>query len=252
MKMELNTTNSSHPEWMSRTVQLLGDEAVSRLGSAHVLVAGLGGVGSSVAENLSRVGIGELTLVDRDTVQPTNINRQFPALHSTIGRSKAEVVAGRLMDINPDLKVHLREVFLKDEVIDEVLSVKYDFVVDAIDTLSPKLNFIHTAYQLGIPFTSSMGSGGRTDPTKISITDFSKTFNCPLAFVLRKRLRKMGVHKGFKVVFSSELINKDLLVVTENEQNKKSQLGTVPYIPMIFGAMLSSIVVDGILATEGA
>lgn len=236
------------PEWMSRTVQLLGEEKCSVLRDSHVLVVGLGGVGSAAAEYLVRSGIGSITLVDNDKVQATNINRQVPALHSTIGKSKVEVMKSRLKDINPDLKIRVKESYVNEDTLEMVLAEPYDFVVDAIDTLTPKILFIEKVYKMGIPLASSMGSGGKTDPTKITIADFKKTYNCRLAFFLRKKLRKMGVNGGFKVVFSTELTNKDLLLETEDEPNKKSILGTVAYIPAVFGAMLASIVIEGLVA----
>jgi tRNA A37 threonylcarbamoyladenosine dehydratase len=236
------------PAWMERNVQLLGAEKVKILNKARVLIVGMGGVGSAAAENLVRVGIGRLTIVDCDIVQASNINRQVPALHSTIGKAKVEVMESRLKDINPELEVSAVQTYLDDKSRNELLAEPYDFVVDAIDTLSPKIFFIEHLHKLGIPFCSSMGSGGKTNPTKISIADFKKTYNCRLAYILRKKLRKMGVDGGFKVVFSSELVDKDLVLEIDNEPNKKSTLGTVSYIPTIFGCMLASIVVDELTA----
>jgi tRNA A37 threonylcarbamoyladenosine dehydratase len=234
------------PEWMTRTVQLLGAEKCSLLQKAHVLVVGLGGVGSAAAENLARSGIGKITLVDNDTVQATNINRQLPALHSTLGLSKVKVMESRLKDINLELDVVSHEIYLNEDTMDLILEPSYDFVVDAIDTLAPKIYFIEKVYKLGLPLASSMGSGGKTDPNLISIVDFKKTYNDRLAYLLRKKLRKMGVHGGFKVVFSSELADKELVLEVDNEPNKKSVLGTLSYIPIIFGSMLASIVVEGV------
>jgi tRNA A37 threonylcarbamoyladenosine dehydratase len=234
------------PEWMTRTVQLLGAEKCGLLQKAHVLVAGLGGVGSAAAENMVRAGIGKITLVDNDTVQLTNINRQLPALHSTIGQAKVKVMESRLKDINPELNIITHELFLNEETLDFILEPSFDFVVDSIDTLTPKILFIEKVIKLGVPLASSMGSGGKTDPSKIFITDFRKTYNCRLAYLLRKKLRKLGVHGGFKVVFSTELADKGLVQEVDNEPNKKSVLGTVSYIPVIFGSMLASIVIDGV------
>lgn len=234
------------PEWMSRTVQLLGEEKCDRLRQAHVLVAGMGGVGSVAAEALVRTGIGKITIIDNDIVQASNINRQVPALHSTIGKPKVEVMEARLRDINPELEIRALQIYLNDETRDQVFAEKYDFVVDAIDTLSPKIFLIEKVCKMGIPLASSMGSGGKTDPTKITISDFKKTYNCRLAYILRKKLRKVGINGGFKVVFSTEFVDKEHMSITENEPNKKSIHGTVPYIPSIFGNMLASIVVDGI------
>ncbi len=234
------------PEWMERTLQLLGEEKLRKLKNSHVLVVGLGGVGSVAAESLVRTGIGRITIVDCDIVQSSNINRQVPALHSTLGKSKVSVMEARLKDINPDLEINALEIFLDDDTGDSLFTTHYDFVVDAIDTLSPKIFLIEKVLSCGLPLASSMGSGGKTDPTKITIADLKKTYNCRLAYILRKKLRKMGINGGFKVVFSSELVDKDLVFETENERNKKSRLGTVPYIPAIFGNMLASIVIDGL------
>lgn len=238
------------PEWMTRTVQLLGSEACRALQNAHVLVAGLGGVGSSAAESLVRSGVGKITIVDNDSVQPSNINRQLPALHSTVGMPKTAVMEARLKDINPALSIHSLRIYLNEETIETILNERYDFVVDAIDTLTPKILFIERVYKMGIPLASSMGSGGKRNPSKIKIDDFSKSYNCRLAYLLRKKLRKMGVSGGFKVVFSSELTDKSLLLQSENEPNKKAISGTVAYIPQIFGCMLASIVVEGITAAK--
>lgn len=245
-----NNNTAGFPEWMTRTVQLLGAEKVARIRGAHVLVAGMGGVGSMAAEMLARAGVGQMTLVDNDIVQPSNINRQLPALHSSIGNQKVKIMEYRLKDINPEIKVRGLQTYINEDSLDGILATPYDFVVDAIDTLMPKILYIETVYKRGIPLASSMGSGGKTDPGKISITDFGKTYNCRLAYLLRKKLRKRGVSKGFKVVFSSELVDKKHLVITEDEPNKKSITGTISYIPVIFGCMLSSIVIEGI--TGGA
>lgn len=229
---------------MERTVQLLGAEKTGRLMDAHVLVAGLGGVGSVAAESLVRAGVGEITIVDSDHIQPSNINRQVPALHSTLNQSKAEVMKERLQDINPDLVVHVREEYINEDSLDDLLSSPYDHIVDAIDTLTPKILFIERVRKMGRPLASSMGSAGKTDPSKIKISDFKKTYNCRLAYLLRKKLRKMDIEGGFRVVFSNELVDKSLILPVENEQNKKSNLGTISYIPSIFGNMLASIVVE--------
>lgn len=238
------TENQKFPAWMSRNLQLLGAAKCRALQDAHILIVGMGGVGSAAAECLARIGVGNITIVDSDKVQASNINRQVPALHSTVGRSKVSVMESRLKDINPDLKVKALEMYLNDDSRDQLLTGKFDYVLDAIDTLSPKIFFIEKLHLLKIPFASSMGAGGKTDPTKISIADFKKTYNCRLAYILRKKLRKMGVIGGFKAVFSTELIDKELVLASENEPNKKSILGTVSYIPTIFGCMLASIAVD--------
>jgi len=233
---------------MSRTVQLLGPEKVEILRDAHVLVAGLGGVGAMTAEMLVRAGIGNLTIVDNDSIATTNINRQLPAAHSTVGLSKVKLVEVRLRDINPELHIYGMQSYINEDNLESVFSRKYDFVADAIDTLTPKILLIEHTVRLGVPLVSSMGSGGKTDPSKISITDFGKTYNCKLAYLLRKKLRKMGVTGGFKAVFSSELADKSTLKIGENMPNKKSIPGTISYIPAIFGCMLASVVVGGLTA----
>ncbi len=236
------------PEWMNRTVQLLGPEKVHKLMDAHVLVAGLGGVGPVAAESLVRAGIGEITIVDCDMVQASNINRQIPALHSTLGKTKVSIMKDRLMDINPHLIVHISEEYIDEDTLENLLSVSYDHIVDAIDTLTPKILFIEKVQKSNGRLASSMGSAGKTDPSKIKIADFKKSYNCRLAYLLRKKLRKLDITGGFRVVFSTELVDKSLILPVENEQNKKSTLGTVSYIPAIFGHMLASIVVEDITA----
>ena len=228
---------------MCRSELLLGEESLEKLRSKHVLIAGVGGVGGYAAEALCRAGIGEISIVDSDVVNASNRNRQLLALNSTLGMPKTEVMAQRLMDINPDLKLYIHKVFLKDEVIPEVLGGEFDYVVDAIDTLSPKLFFIKTCMENGLPLVSSMGAGGRVDPSKIVVADISKTYNCTLAHVIRKRLRYMGIRKGFKAVYSTELVAKDSVVATNGEGNKKSIVGTISYMPAIFGLNAASVVI---------
>ena len=182
--------------WNTRTELLLGADRMERLAHSHVLVVGLGGVGAYAAEQICRAGIGHMTIVDADTVNESNINRQLPALHSTLGMPKAEVVARRLLDINPRLKLGVLNEFLRDERTEEVLSAtRYDFVVDAIDSLSPKVFLLYHAYQRNIPVVSSMGAGAKMDPSQVRIADISKTCNCALAKAVRKRLRGLGVNK---------------------------------------------------------
>ena len=243
---ESRHSDSGFPEWMTRTVQLLGEEKVAQIRDAHVLVAGMGGVGSMAAEMLARAGIGEMTLVDNDIVQPTNINRQLPALHSTLGNQKVKVMEQRLKEINPEIGVTPLQTWINEDTLEGILSTPYDFVVDAIDTLMPKIQFIEAVYKRGIPLASSMGSGGKTDPSRIGITDFGNTYNCRLAYLLRKKLRKRGVSEGFRVVFSTEQTDRERLVSAGDEPNKKSIPGTISYIPAIFGCMLASIVIEGL------
>ncbi len=232
----------NNPIWLSRTSLLLGDERLERLKKAHVLVVGLGGVGAYAAEMLCRAGVGELTIVDADIVQETNINRQLLALHSTIGQSKTEILHARFLEINPNIVIHPIIEFIRDEKTDKLLSKSYSYVVDAIDTLAPKSNLIAKAIARGIPVVSSMGAGGRLDPTRVAITDISKSHHCPLAHMLRKRLSKMGIKTGFKVVFSDEEIQPNSMILAE-EQNKKSNVGTISYMPAVFGICCASAVI---------
>ncbi len=233
--------------WKKRTQLLIGEEGINKLEQAHVLIIGLGGVGAYAAEQICRAGVGHMTIVDGDCVEETNRNRQLPALISNIGKPKAEVLAQRFLDINPALQLTVINEYLKDERMQEVLlSAKYDYVVDAIDTLSPKTFLVWHCVQNGIPVVSSMGSGGKFDPSKVEIADISKTYNCALAKVLRKRLHRMGIKKGVQVVFSSELTDKSKVVVEEG-QNKKSTVGTISYMPPVFGCFIASAVLTGLL-----
>ncbi len=234
-------------KWNSRTELLLGSERMEYLAGCHVLVVGLGGVGAYAAEQLCRAGIGRMTIIDGDVVNESNLNRQLPSLHSTIGQAKAEVVGKRLLDINPDLKLTLLNEFVKDERMEEVLSAaKYDFVVDAIDSVSPKVFLLYHSYNLHLKIVSSMGAGGKTDPSQVRIADLSKSSECALAKVIRKRLRRKGINKGIPVVFSTEPANPEAVIETENEQNKRTTVGTVSYMPATFGCFLASYVIRNI------
>ncbi|MBN1131574.1 MAG: tRNA threonylcarbamoyladenosine dehydratase [Bacteroidales bacterium] len=234
---------SPHPGWQERTIQLIGETGCKKLASARVLVAGLGGVGAMAAEMLCRAGVGHLTIADGDTIQPGNLNRQLPAKHSTIGRKKADVTGETLMDINPGLDMVIINSYIRDDGMEDILSGHFDYVVDAIDTLSPKTSLIYHAMKRGLKLVSSMGSGGKTDPSLIRIADISESFNCRLAYLLRKKLRKLGIERGFKVVFSTEPVDKKVIIPVEDELNKKSTAGTISYIPAMFGCMMASAVV---------
>ena len=252
------------PQWQERTALLLGEEALLRLREAVVVVAGLGGVGAYAAEMVARAGVGRMVLIDSDRVGESNKNRQLLALDSTLGRLKTEVMAERLLDINPELHIVKVPEYLTEDNIPEVFEnalremalcgssdpdgaltdepaastgLAPDFVIDAIDTLAPKIALISHCVHSGIPLVSSMGAGAKLDATKVRLTDLSKSYNCPLAFILRKKLRKIGITKGFPVVFSEELPERDAIVPTEGERNKKSQVGTVSYIPAVFGCV---------------
>lgn len=231
-------------DWKQRTRLLLGEEKMERLQQAHVLVVGLGGVGAYAAEIICRAGVGRMTIVDADTVQPTNINRQLPALHSTMGREKAEVLAARFKDINPDIQLTVLPVFLKDDNIPELLdAARYDFVVDAIDTLAPKCYLIAEALKRHIKIVSSMGAGAKSDITQIRFADIWDTYHCGLSKAVRKRLQKLGIKRKLPVVFSTEQADPKAVLLTEDEQNKKSTCGTVSYMPAVFGCYLAEYVI---------
>ena len=233
--------------WLERTELLLGEEKLARLRSANVLVVGVGGVGAYAAEMIVRAGVGRMTIADADKVSETNINRQLVALHSTVGKEKCEVLAERLRDINPDLELKMVNRFIKDSETDTLLdSEKFDYVVDAIDTLSPKLALIKGALERGIPLVSSMGAGAKTDPTLMEIKDIAKTHHCPLAHMLRKRLHKIGIKRGFRAVFSPEPVREGAMILCE-EQNKKSNVGTISYIPALFGIGCASVVIRDLI-----
>lgn len=231
-------------DWKQRTRLLLGEEKMERLQQAHVLVVGLGGVGAYAAEMICRAGVGRMTIVDADTVQPTNINRQLPALHSTMGREKAEVLAARFKDINPDIQLTVLPVFLKDDNIPELLdAARYDFIVDAIDTLAPKCYLIAEALKRHIKIVSSMGAGAKSDITQIRFADIWDTYHCGLSKAVRKRLQKLGGKRKLPVVFSTEQADPKAVLLTEDEQNKKSTCGTVSYMPAVFGCYLAEYVI---------
>ena len=229
--------------WLERTELLLGQEKLAKLKRAHVLVVGLGGVGAYAAEQLCRAGIGKMTIVDGDVVEESNRNRQLPALISTKGKPKAEVLAARFHDINPELELTVINDFIRDDKTIELLkSQPFDYVVDAIDTLSPKVFLVYHAKQLGLKVVSSMGAGGKMDPSKIQISDISKSHSCGLARVMRKRLSRLGIKKGVKVVFSPEEIDENAIRLEES-QNKKSTVGTISYMPPLFGCFIASAVI---------
>lgn len=234
-------------EWKSRTALLLGEDRIDYLSGCHVLVVGLGGVGAYAAEQLCRAGIGKMTIVDADTVNESNLNRQLPALRSTIGRPKAEVVAQRLLDINPELELTVHNEFIRDERTEAILDeANYQFVVDAIDSLSPKVFLLYHALRRRMPVVSSMGAGAKTDPSQVRIADISKTQNCALAKAVRKRLRTLGVNKGIAAVFSTEMANPDAVIEVDDEQCKRTTTGTISYMPALFGCFLSAHVLRNI------
>lgn len=234
-------------DWMQRTRLLLGNEELVKLQNAHVLVVGLGGVGAYAAEMVVRAGVGAMTIVDADIVSESNINRQLVALHSTVGRAKAEILAARILDINPQLRLTVKQEYVKDELTDELLdAARYDYVVDAIDTLSPKVALIKGSLDRGYPLVSSMGAGAKVDPTQVQIKDIGKTHHCPLAHALRKRLHRLGVRSGFDAVFSAEEPIDGSMILCE-EQNKRSNVGTISYMPAVFGCAVASVVIQGLI-----
>ncbi len=224
-------------DWQRRTALLMGEERLEHLDRCTVVVVGVGGVGAYAAEMIARAGVGHLVLLDCDIVSPSDKNRQLPALDSNMGRQKVEVVRDRILDINPEADVRLIAEYLTEENIAQLLGgFKIDYLVDAIDTLAPKLALIEYCVQSGIPHVSSMGSGAKWDATKVRLVDLSQSYNCPLAFIVRKKLRKKGITKGFKVVFSEELPDRGA-IVEDAGRNKKSQVGTISYMPAVFGCV---------------
>ena len=224
-------------DWQRRTALLMGEERLEHLYRCTVVVVGVGGVGAYAAEMIARAGVGHLVLLDCDIVSPSDKNRQLPALDSNMGRQKVEVVRDRILDINPEADVRLIAEYLTEENIEQLLGgLRTDYLVDAIDTLAPKLALIEYCVISGIPHVSSMGSGAKWDATKVRLVDLSKSYNCPLAFIVRKMLRKKGITKGFKVVFSEELPDRGA-IMEDAGRNKKSQVGTISYMPAVFGCV---------------
>ena len=200
---------------------------------------------------IARAGVGRMTIIDGDVINTTNLNRQLLATHTTMGKAKAELMQDRLLAINPEIQLTVYNEFLRNErTLEIVRSQSYDYVVDAIDTLSPKLYLIIHSIEAGLPIISSMGAGGKRNPEKIHLADISKTYNCRLAKTVRKRLSRQGIRKGLKTVFSSELQDKNAVITTEEEQNKKSIVGTISYMPAIFGCMMAAEVIKDLCQTN--
>ncbi|MGA9638962.1 tRNA threonylcarbamoyladenosine dehydratase [Flavobacterium sp.] len=233
-------------EWTERAELLFEKEGLEKLQQSHVLVVGLGGVGSFAAEFLARAGIGKMTIVDGDVVDITNINRQLPALHSTVGQPKIDVVGDRLMDINPELDLIRIKEFLSPERAYEIVSKEYDYILDCIDSVTPKLNLIISARRQKVRIISNMGAGGKMDASKVKVADISKTTNCYLAKTIRKRLKKENINK-VKVVFSSEIQKESSLKMTDGSNFKKSFYGTNSYMPGLFGLYAAETVIRYIL-----
>jgi tRNA A37 threonylcarbamoyladenosine dehydratase len=239
------------PYWMSRTELMLGTNNVSQLMNKNVLIIGLGGVGAICAEMIVRAGVGKMTIVDNDKVDASNINRQIQALHSTVDLPKALVLEKRLKDINPNLDLTVLEIYIKDDITENLLDKeKWDYVVDCIDTLSSKVFLIKKCLDRNLPIVSSMGAGGKVDPSQIKVTDISKTYVCNLARYVRKRLQSLGIKKGLKVVFSPEKADQDKIIVTEKAFPKKSIIGTLSYMPAMFGCTVASVVIRDLMGFE--
>lgn len=237
--------------WTQRTELLIGKEGLEKLRKSAVLIVGLGGVGGIAAEMICRAGVGRMTIIDRDVVSNTNINRQIAALNSTNGEQKSRVIADRLKDINPELDLTVLSVWLNEENTEKILDEgKFDFVVDAIDTLSPKVFLIKSCVEKDVRIVSSMGSGAKIDPSKVMITDIAKTNYCPLAKAVRQRLSKLGIKQGVTVVYSTESADKNSVILTDGELYKKSTTGTISYMPALFGLYLASHVIRELIKTK--
>lgn len=237
-------------KWLSRTELLVGSEGLDRLQQAHVLIIGLGGVGSYAAEFIARAGIGKMTIVDGDDVEASNRNRQLPALATTEGQSKALLMEDRIKSINPEIEVHVIPHFLMPDEVEEVFSRPFDYVIEAIDSITPKATVISTAVMKGLPIVSSMGAGGKLDPTKLEVADISKTHTCPFAQYVRKRLGVLGIRNGVKAVFSTEHVIKESLMLTDGSRFKKSAYGTISYLPATFGAVCASVAIREIINSQ--
>jgi tRNA A37 threonylcarbamoyladenosine dehydratase len=237
--------------WLSRTELLIGKNALNKLSSSHVMVVGLGGVGSFAAEFIARSGIGSMTIIDGDVIDPTNRNRQLPALATNHGVSKAEIMSERLIAINPEIELTVVKKFLTPEMVQMYIAKCPDYIIDAIDSISPKLSFLSIAYAANISIVSSMGAGGKLDPTMLKIADISKTYNCPFAQQIRKQLKTdYAIRSGIKTVFSPEPTVKESLMLTDGSNYKKSAYGTMSYMPAIFGAAAASVAIRDLIGKK--
>ncbi|MEQ8688615.1 MAG: tRNA threonylcarbamoyladenosine dehydratase [Imperialibacter sp.] len=231
-------------DWLERTELLIGKEALGKLKNAHVLVVGLGGVGSYAAETLVRAGLGKITIIDGDDVDPTNKNRQLQALDSTVGQQKAYVLRDRFLDINPQLKIEVVDNFMEPDVMHAfLLQNHFDFAMDCIDSIVPKMSMILTLKRMKLKFISSMGAGGKLDPSKIRLADISKTRECKFAQQVRKNLKGKGVTKGVLCVYSEEVQPAHSLKLTDGSKYKKSFYGTISYMPAMFGMTMAAEVI---------
>ena len=236
--------------WQERAELIFKKEGLETLKNSHVLIVGLGGVGSFTAEFITRAGVGKITIVDGDTVDITNINRQLPALHSTVGQHKIDVVGDRLMDINPELELIRINEFLSPERTLEIVSKEYDYIMDCIDSVTPKINLIIAAKRKKVKIVSCMGAGGKMLVSKVVVKDISKTIVCPLAKQIRKRLKKEKISKGIKAVFSTEEADETSLKLTDGKNYKKSFFGTNSYMPALFGLYAAETVIHYLLKKE--
>jgi tRNA A37 threonylcarbamoyladenosine dehydratase len=234
-------------EWTERAELLFKEEGLEKLKNANILIVGVGGVGSFAAEFIARAGVGKITIVDGDVVDITNINRQLPALHSTVGKPKIDVVGDRLLDINPELTLTKIKEFLSPERAFEIVDEQYDYVMDCIDSVTPKLNLIIAAKRKRVKIISSMGAGGKMEAAKVKVSDISNTENCFLAKAIKKRLRAVKIDKGVKVVFSSEIQDENSLRITDGKNFKKSFYGTNSYMPGLFGLYAAETVIRHLL-----
>lgn len=234
-------------KWQERAVLLFKEEGMNKLTNANVLVVGLGGVGSFAAEFLARAGVGNMTIVDGDTVDITNINRQLPALHSTVGEPKVKIVGDRLLDINPELKLTRIEEFLSPERAFELVTPEFDYVLDCIDSVTPKLNLILACKRKKVKVISNMGAGGKYNAENVKVRDISKTEYCPLAKNVRKRLKLEGITKGVKVVYSDERPDYSSIKTTDGTNFKKSFYGTNSWMPALFGLHAAETVVKNLI-----
>ena len=231
-------------DWLDRTELLLGPEKLRKLSDASVLVVGLGGVGAYAAEMLCRAGIGHLTLVDGDQVESTNLNRQLPALVPTLGRNKTEVLGERFLAIHPSLDLDLRTEYLQDDAIEALLEErKFDCILDAIDTLTPKIQLAKACLDRRLPLVASMGAGARLDPEKVICADISKTFNCTLAKAYRHGLKQIGIRKGILAVFSTEPPIRSAVREDRSGPHKRSTTGTISFMPAVFGCHCAAAVI---------
>lgn len=236
-------------QWQERAALLFKEEGIDKLTKANILVVGLGGVGSFAAEFLARAGVGKMTIVDGDTVDITNINRQLPALHSTVGKPKVSIVSQRLIDINPELELTSVEEFLSPERAFEIVTPEFDYVIDCIDSVTPKLNLIIAAKRNHVKIISSMGAGGKMESAKVKVSDISKSVNCKLARTIRRRLKEHKIDK-LKVVYSSEIQDESSLKMTDGKNFKKSFYGTNSWMPCLFGLHAAETVVTYLLKKE--